>query len=75
MAHPEIDRQKLDTMVTHLVETIGNLEAFNFVSLEEQAQAVEHIGRRLRDECCGAKLRGHAILANQILTIATTRMA
>jgi len=71
----QIDRDTLDTMVTNFLETIGNLFALEFVSLEEQAQAVEHIGRRLRDCCCDAKLRGHAMLANQILTIATTRMA
>ena len=71
----QIDRDTLDTMVTNFVKTIGNLFALEFVNMDEQAAAVEHIGRRLRDEFCAAKLRGHAMLANQILTIATTRMA
>lgn len=71
----QVDRETLDTMVTNFIETVGNLYALEFVSTDEQAQAVEHIGRRLRDEFCAGGMRGYAMLANQILTIATTRMA
>ena len=71
----QVDRETLDTMLTNFLETVGNLAPLDLASLDEQAAAVEHIGRRLRDEFCAAKLRGHAMLANQILTIATTRMA
>lgn len=75
----QIDRETLDAVVLNFLDTIGNLDALTgrtgTASLDEQAQAVEHIGRCLRDECCAAKLRGHAMLAKQILTIATTRMA
>ena len=69
-----IDKAQLDAMVRDIFQVVGHLEAtFTGADLDEQAQAVEHIGRRLRIEFCGAELRGHAILANQIFTIATTR--
>ncbi len=71
----EIDRKTLDTQVANFLETMGNLFPLEFASPDEQAQAIEHIGRRLRDECHAGKLRGHAMWAKQILTIATTRMA
>lgn len=68
-------RAPLDNLVSHFVETIHKIAIIEPGGLEEIAHSVEYIGRRLRDECCADKLRGHAILANQILTIATTRIA
>ncbi len=67
----EISRNQLDTMVANFIETVGNLFAIEHVSLKEQALAVEHIGKRLREEFCEVGLLGHAMLAKQILTIAT----
>ncbi len=72
----EIDRVTLDEITTRFFQSILEFkDAVEGVSLDEMAGVVEHVGRRLRDDCCANNLRGHAILANQILTIATTRMA
>lgn len=72
---PALEKEKLILVADDFLEAIADLSIIEPLSLELQAQAVEYIGRRVRDECCADELRGHAILANQILTIATTRMA
>lgn len=72
MSTKEIDRETLDRIATSFNLSLSALRILDGSSLEKIAQVVEHVGRRLRDECCEEKLRGPAILANQILTIATT---
>ncbi len=72
----EINQLTLDGITTRFLQGITELaDALEGVSLEEMAHVVEHVGRRLRDDCVAAKLRSHAILTKQIMTIATTRMA
>lgn len=71
----EIHPTAVDTMVANFIETLGNLDAImgpSFSTPEEIACAIDLIGKRLRQECYGGKLRFHAMLAKQILTIATT---
>lgn len=64
-------RETCDAIVNEFVKAIRSLSALEGFTLNEQAQAVEHTGRRLRDECCGNLLLREATLANQILTIAS----
>lgn len=77
-----VDRVTIERIAVIFSESLMKLEqnlkselGRDPVFSEELASAIEGVGRRLRDECCERNLRMHAMLAKEILTIATTRMA